>query len=194
MKDHEGKQKFRTLWLLALCVLSLPHANVEPERGFSINKSLLNIHGYSTKEETIEAVRLVKDFIIQRGGIDKVKVTKEMMKSCEKARARYVAFLEQKKKLEEQIKVDREKQEAVKKAKDAVSDIDNDISFVKRGIEVAEKSIEEGNLELGVVMKRKSLNRDKLVCCQSKIDMGLKRKAELQDDLKKLEEKKKKLL
>ena len=50
VKDPEGKESFHILWLLAACVLSLPHANVEPERGFSISKSLLSIHGYSTKD------------------------------------------------------------------------------------------------------------------------------------------------
>ena len=49
IKDPEGKESFHTLWLLAACVLSLPHANVKPEHGVSI-KSLLSIHGYSTKD------------------------------------------------------------------------------------------------------------------------------------------------
>ena len=62
------------LWLLAACVLFLPHANVEPERGFSI-KSLLRIHVYSNKDETIVALRLVKAFTIERGGIERIKVT-----------------------------------------------------------------------------------------------------------------------
>ena len=63
----------RRVFILAACVLSLPHANVEPKSGFSI-KSLLSIHEYSTKDETIVALRLVKDFIIEGGGIEKIKV------------------------------------------------------------------------------------------------------------------------
>ena len=109
MKDTKGKGSFQTLWLLAACVLSLPHGNAEPERGFSINKSILNIHGYSTKNETIVALRLVKDFIIERGGVEEIKVSKEMLRSCDRARERYSIFLEQQKKMEEQMKLAREK-------------------------------------------------------------------------------------
>ena len=65
--------------------------------------------------------------------------------------------------------------------------------FLKKDIEVAETSVEEGNHELREAMKGKTLNRDKIVLCQSKITMWLKRKTELKEDLRKLEEKKKKL-
>ena len=42
---------------------------------------------------------------------------------------------------------------------------------LKKGIEVAETSVEEGNHELREAMKGKTLNRDKIVLCQSKITM-----------------------
>ena len=45
-------------WPLTI-ILTLPHGNAEPERGFSINKALLAVHGW-----TLEALRLVKDYII----------------------------------------------------------------------------------------------------------------------------------
>ena len=66
--------------------------------------------------------------------------------------------------------------------------------FLKKSIEVAETSVEEGNHELQEAMKGKTLNRDKIVLCQSKITMWLKRKTELKEDLRKLEEKKKETL
>ena len=62
--------------------------------------------------------------------------------------------------------------------------------FLKTGIEVAETSVEEGNHEFREAMEGKTLNRDKIVLCLSKITMGLKRKTELKQDLRKLEEKK----
>ena len=62
VNDSEGKESFHTLWLLAAFVLSLSHGNVELARGFSINKSLLSIHRYSTKDKTIVALRLGKDY------------------------------------------------------------------------------------------------------------------------------------
>ena len=111
------------------------------------------------------------------------------MSSCERARERYGAFLEQQRKVDKQTKLARVKEELVKQTKDAVSEVENEIRFLKKGIEVAETSVEEGNHELGEVMKGKTLNRDKIVLCQSNITMGLKRKTELNEELRKLEEK-----
>ena len=44
-------------------------------------------------------------------------------------------------------------------------------------------SVEEGNHELGQAMKGKTLNWDKIVLCQSKITMELKRKTELNKEI-----------
>ena len=46
------------------CVLSISHGNSAPENGFSINKHILDIYGHSLKEDTIEALRVVKDAIL----------------------------------------------------------------------------------------------------------------------------------
>ena len=133
VKDPEEKGIFHTLWLLSACVLSLPHANVEPECGFSINKSLLSIHRYSTKDETIVALRL-KDFITEVGGIKKMRLTQELLRFCERVRERYRAFLEQQRKVEEQMKLVRVKEELVKQTKYAVSERENEMRFLKKGI------------------------------------------------------------
>ena len=101
------------------------------EHGFSINKSLLSIIGYSTKDKTIVVLQLVKDFIIERVGIGKIKVTQEQLRSCERARKRYGAFLEQQRKVEEQMKLARVKEELAKQSKDAVSELDNEMQFLK---------------------------------------------------------------
>ena len=151
----------------------------------------MSIHRYSTIDETTGALRLVKDFISERGGIEKVKVSQELLRSCERARERYGTFLEQQRKVEKQMKLARVKEELAQQSKDAVSELENEMRFLKKGIEVAETSVEEGNHELREAMKGKTLNRDKIVLCQSKITMWLKRKTELNEDLRKLEEKKK---
>ena len=112
------------------------------------------------------------------------------MRSCERAREKYGAFLEQQRKVEEQIKLTRVKEGLAKQTKDAVSEVENEIRFLRKGIEVAETNVKERNHELGEAMKGKTLNRDKIVLCQSKITMGLKTKTKLNEDLRKLEEKK----
>ena len=58
-------------------------------------------------DETIVALRLVKDFIIERGGIEKIKVAQELLRSCERSRERYGTFIEQQRKVEKQMKLAR---------------------------------------------------------------------------------------
>ena len=43
--DDSGQPKCLQLFALVKCVLSDSHGNSAPERGFSINKHLLNVHG-----------------------------------------------------------------------------------------------------------------------------------------------------
>ena len=114
----------------------------------------MSIHGYSTEDETIVALWLVKDFIIEGRGIEKIKVTQELLRSCERARERYGAFLEQQRKVDEQMKLARVKEELAKQTKDPVSELENEIGFLKKGIEFAKTRVEEGNRELGEAMKR----------------------------------------
>ena len=58
IRDDAGqyKFKFKHLASLANCVLSLSHGNAAPERGFSLNKKLLDIHGTTIQDETITAL------------------------------------------------------------------------------------------------------------------------------------------
>ena len=115
------------------------------------------------------------------------------MRSCERATERYGVFLEQQREVEEHMKLARVKEELAKQTKDAVSKLENEIRFVKKGIEVAETSVEEANHQLGETMKGKTLNQDNIVLCQSKITVGLERKTQLNENLRKLEEKTTKL-
>ena len=80
--DEDGKQKYVNLARLALQILLLPHGNADPERGFSVNKRLLEKHSNNISEDTLESIRITKDFIIQSGGQANVKVTTEMIEKC----------------------------------------------------------------------------------------------------------------
>ena len=79
-------------------VLSLSHGNVAPESGFSINKAILYVHGSSLKEKTIEALRLVKDYLVKSKGCLNVTITKQMISSS--AYAKYKLDLEAEKEME----------------------------------------------------------------------------------------------
>ena len=60
LKDDEGALKYPQLYMLAWCILSLSHGNAVPEHGFSINRKILDAHGYSISKETIIALRIGK--------------------------------------------------------------------------------------------------------------------------------------
>ena len=53
------------------------------------------------------------------------------------------------------MKLARVKEELTKQTENAVSEFENKILFLKKGIEIAEVSVEEGNNELGEAMKAK---------------------------------------
>lgn len=180
--------KFRNLLRLAKCVFVLPHGNADPERGFSINKRIIEIHGSSIGSDTIEAIRLVKDYLLTVGGIEKIQINKEFLKSCASAYSRYNFHLQEKKK-EESERKEKERVESEKNsAKEVINEMERDREMILKGIEVAEKSLKEGHDDLEQSLKCKSLNRDSLNVAQSKISMGMKRKAELSTDLAKLDE------
>ena len=69
LKDEQGRKKYPQLFALVKCVLSLSHGNSAPESGFSINKSMLEVHGHSLGEGTFEALRVVKDTIKNSGSV-----------------------------------------------------------------------------------------------------------------------------
>ena len=56
------------------------------------------------------------------------------------------------------MKLARVKEELTKETKDSAWEFENEIWFLKNGIEVVEMSVEEGNHELGQAMKGKTLN------------------------------------
>ena len=60
---------------------------------------------------------LVKDFIIERGGSKEIKVIQELQRLFERASKRYGAFLKQQRKVEEQVKLARVKEELAKQTK-----------------------------------------------------------------------------
>lgn len=81
-------------------------------------KICLAVHGFSIKEETLEAIRLVKDYIIQNEGVCNVTVTKELMKSCEASRTRYECYLSNQKKKSEEEEARKRALESLSKEKE----------------------------------------------------------------------------
>ena len=82
-------------------LLSISHGNNAPENEFSINKPLLSVHGFSTKEDTIEALRIVTDAILRYPSILSIPTTRDLLKSVKQSGQRYMTELEAKRKIKE---------------------------------------------------------------------------------------------
>lgn len=100
-----------------------------------------------------------------------------------------------KKEQEEKEKADahaeKEAAMATQREKELKEQANNELTFLKTAINIAEISISEGNDEFQACMNCTNLNRKKLQQAQAKIDMGLKRKATLLTQMETLEKKKK---
>lgn len=121
-----------------------------------------------------------------------------MLDSVAKSRQRYEKdMVEQKKRDEQKRKADEEYESSVKEAsqkKEKLEQFDRDISTLKAGIDAAEMSIVSGNVELSELIRDKHMSREKLAQAQTKIEMGLKRKSDLQAEINNITERKRKLL
>lgn len=56
IRDNQGCLKYVKLFALVECALFLSHGHSTPERGFSINKQMLEAHEYAIYQETVEAM------------------------------------------------------------------------------------------------------------------------------------------
>ena len=183
--DEDGKKKYLNLSLLAIYFLILPHGNADPEKGFSINKLLLQRHGFSISEDCIEALCFIKDYIIRIGGVSKVKIDQKMLQSCASSRARYQTYLDtENRKRKDETKL-KEAEKEVEKKKTKAEEVDSTISTLQVKMKLADGMIEEGNKLLKACVK-------KMVPCilkegQEKVEGGVKRKIELSKELSELE-------
>ena len=99
---------------------------------------------------------------------------------------------EEKEKIKKKI-VDSQQEENEKTKRNKIQQIERDIDVLKARLESAEQTIIEGNNGFVELLKNRSLDREKIVCVQSKIDMGVKREIELNKEIIKFEHKKSKL-
>ena len=109
------------------CVLILSHENAGPERGFSVNKHLQNIHGSTTNEEGIEALRFGKDCLKKKGGVESIKVSKGLIKVCQNAHSLYTQELAEKRKQKLEAKEATIRIQEQEKELDKLKEIDNDL-------------------------------------------------------------------
>ena len=95
-------------------LLSISHGHSVPDRGFSVSKYLLQVHGFSTLEKTTEALKFVEDEICRVGGIMKFQINTELLSSAKDAHGWYVADLEAERELREKEEHEKKKAQTEK--------------------------------------------------------------------------------
>jgi hypothetical protein len=108
MKNAVRLKKYSCLGKLVRACLSLSHGNADVERSFSVNKQVVTADRVSLGQETISALRFVKDAVrIQGNGqVSGVPVTHRMLQL---ARSAYSVYQEQLEKKEAEIEKERNK-------------------------------------------------------------------------------------
>ena len=198
--DEFGAKKYAQLVALVKCVLSLSHGNSTPERGFSINKILLGVHGTRTYEDTIVALRMVKHTINRVGGVLNFPITRGLLDKTYDAWMKYdadrearhaleVAEQKQKRKQEDEV---RQKSEMDKQ----VMEIDDQIEACKSNVSVANDLIERAHETITKAVNTKNAAEAKKLTQQgsSELQVGIERKRKFEGSLQELMVKKNKLL
>ena len=103
MKDQNGLRKYRHLSGLALIILTLSHGNADPERGFSINKRLLDIHSVQIGEHMLTSIRITKSWMMRKGGFTQLieQIDLALLNAVQSSHAKYQQYLENQRKEEE---------------------------------------------------------------------------------------------
>lgn len=195
VKSVEGTTKFQNLVNLARVCLSISHGNADPERGFSENKIILDGRE-SLGEETIVAIRLVKQSVELCGGILNFPINRHLINLFKNARTAYEesqAMKKTKKTLEEASK---QKDLALLNGKNPVNlaEIEKLISEEQSKIDAANSVLETGQMILQNALDGKTVKKESVVKANALIKTGMTNCKASKNKLGELMENKKKIL
>lgn len=173
LSDVAGDKKYENLVNVVKSALSLSHGNAAPERGFSVNNSLLSKERLALGEQTICAVRVVKEAVRLFGAVTNIPITKELIASSRRAYAEYALVLEKEKiekKAKEEEQQDRElviKESMIVSAKKEVlskllQEHEKKESEQLQEQETAKQLINEASTKLSVSLKNNDLSGAKV--------------------------------
>ena len=121
---------------------------------------MLDAHGYCMQENTIEALRLVKDEVLRVCSVMKVNITTDLILEVKGAYGKYVADLEQKKAMEDAIKWDKEKMNNDAKknqeGKSLQETIDGDVRHCENSIKTADELFADANVTVQKALSAKN--------------------------------------
>ena len=190
IKDENGNQKYIQLTKLAHAILVLPHGNAEPERGFSINKHVLDRHSQNLSEETLEAIRTTKDVLIHCGGLEHLAITKEMVEAHKSSHSSYQKALDEKRKEREDCEREIKQKEEARKKQQEQENSRKKIEELQARVEAADELINDGINIIGNYTKMKSKDEKQLAKGHEKMILGQKRKEVLKAELEQLKKRK----
>ncbi len=201
--DGNGTKKYLSLSFVAKCALALSHINAVPERGFSVNNSLLAKDRLLLDENTIIGVRVVKEAVRIYGSVTQIPITKELVLSAKRAHAEYLVSLEREKRLaileEEQRKQleasNAEKRETEKKRQqvaDEIQEKEKDEQSYLQEEETAKELIADASKKLGEAVQENNLKSVRLA--HMMLASGNEKLQLLSQKLKKIRDEKKTLL
>ena len=171
----------------------LSYGNAGAERGFSITKQHLELHGNKTDEDTVNALQNVKDYLVQNGGSENFELTIDLISKYKNSYAQYKIYKAEKEKLEHRLLEDAATKKKKAENQDKLAEIERGIGVLQKGIKMAEKIIKEGKEEVQSYLL-KVLNPDELTQSNMKAATGAKRKEELSFEIGELAKKRVKLV
>ena len=115
---------------------------------------------------------MVKDFII-RNNMMNIEISKDLLEHCNVSHTRYQCYLNEQRKILEEKKSRKKFYEE----EDSKNELIREKTVLIKSMKVAENVLDKRNNELENLTKSKIISRDELIACQTKISMGLKRKA-----------------
>ena len=159
---------------------------------------MLAVHWYSTYEDTIVALRMVKDELLRVGGAINFPITRELLIDVGDSFSKYNADCLARQEADAKAKP-RRKQEEEENSKRVQVDnelalIDNQIRDCKASISAANDLIEDAKENLKQALDGgKNVRKDLAQTALAEITVGTDNKRKFDEDLQKLEKKKKKL-
>jgi len=121
LRNAMGNLKYCTLAKVVKACLAFPHWNADAERSSSANKNTVTAERSSLHEDTITAIRLIKDGMRHSGKpAPNIEVTNDTIHRTHSAHRKYKAFLEEQKK-EWELKAQKKKaaeEKAVQRAEE----------------------------------------------------------------------------
>lgn len=96
LTDAHGNQKYPALGTVAKMALSLSHGQADVERGFSINKQILDSRT-ALNQKTLCGMRTVKEVVTRCGSITNIPITPVLLKEYRNAHKAYKLALEKEK-------------------------------------------------------------------------------------------------